>query len=277
MIAMGRQPPFLSVRNLSKVYAPDTEVALHPVNLDLREGESVGVVGESGGGKTTLCRLLLGLTRPSSGSVSLRGERWVPGRIPRRKRWQVQGIFQDARLSLNPFMTVRGILWEGLRIWSNRAGACRVSELLEAVGLSEAHAEAKPAQLSGGEAQRVALARALIPRPILLVADEPFSGLDEPAQEVLCHLLLDLRARFGLTLLLVTHDLALVGNLVERVCVFRGGRLLEIGPTTTILERPAHPYTRSLVAALRFAPTKDIRDREDAQLREVGPNHWAAV
>ncbi|GAB4229717.1 MAG: hypothetical protein Kow00109_01140 [Acidobacteriota bacterium] len=273
----GTGGPLLTIRSLCKVYGPASRPALHPLDLDVAGGESVGIVGESGGGKTTLCRILLGLTPPTAGTVFLRGKLWVPARIPRKERWRVQGIFQDARLSLNPFMTVRKALLEAVELWPDRAGLHSVEDLLDAVGLRRGLADALPGRLSGGEAQRVALARALIPGPELLIADEPFSGLDDSSRRLLGELLLDLRKRFGLTLILVTHDLALARRLVERLCVFRAGRLVEAGPTPVVLQRPAHPYTQSLVAALRFERVPDTRRADESTLREVGPGHWAAV
>ena len=226
--------------------------AVDRVDLAIREGETVGLVGESGCGKSTLARTIVGLQEPSEGQIRFGGERidrprpnWVPRRI--------QIVFQDPYSSLNPRMSVAQTISEMLSVHHVVAKShvsARVDELLELVGLSPSIRDAYPRQLSGGQRQRVGIARALSLEPDVLVADEPVSALDVSVQATILGLLEDLRARLGLTLLLIAHDLAVVRQVCERVAVMYLGRIVEEGPVETIFVDPRHPYTQALLRAV---------------------------
>jgi peptide/nickel transport system ATP-binding protein len=230
--------------------------ALAGVSLEVAAGESVGLVGESGAGKTTLARCLLGLERPSAGAIVIDGidaGDWAtlgPGERERLRR-TVQMVFQDPASTLNPARTVRATLSEALAMGGPRSRDRRreVARLLERVGLPASYAARKPAALSGGERQRVAVARALAVGPRVLVCDEPVSALDVSVQAQILNLLADVRRELGVALLLIAHDLAVVRQVTERVYVLRRGEVVESGPTDEVLDRPRHPYTRSLIEA----------------------------
>jgi peptide/nickel transport system ATP-binding protein len=253
--------PLVQVRNLTRVYRrPRTSltagrnsvVALRDVSLDIHAGERFGIVGESGSGKSTLIRLLAGLDQPTSGSILFDG-REIAGERERRLgflRRQLQFVFQDPMGSLDPRMRVRHIVAEPLIAQGHRNPAGRVTELLEAVGLSAAAADRFPHQFSGGQRQRISIARALAPAPSVLVADEPVSALDVSVRAQILNLLLDLADRFSLTLIFVSHDLAVVRRICENVGVLHHGELVEHGPTGRLYDQPRHPYTRGLVAAV---------------------------
>ncbi|MDQ6772987.1 MAG: ATP-binding cassette domain-containing protein [Candidatus Dormibacteraeota bacterium] len=216
--------------------------AVAGVSFAVRAGESLGVVGESGSGKSTLMRLLLGLERPDAGRVEYCG-----GSLQR----EVQVVFQDPAGALDPRMRVGEIVLEPLRVMrlpGDRAG--RLAELLEAVGLPETAARLYPHQFSGGQRQRIAIARALAPRPQVLLADEPVSALDVSVRAQILNLLQDLREAYGLTLVLVSHDLAVVRHLCDRVLVMRRGEIVEAGETRQIFRAPQHEYTRLLLASI---------------------------
>jgi peptide/nickel transport system ATP-binding protein len=230
--------------------------ALDGVDYELHAGEMAALVGRSGSGKTTLVRLLAGLDTPDEGVVlyggaplsSLSAVEW------RAFRRAVQIVFQDPASSLDPRVRVGASVGEPLvvhRLATGRALSAAVARLLEAVGLpaSAGFASRLPHELSGGERQRVAIARALALQPRILLLDEPVASLDVSVRGQVMNLLLDLRARLGLTMLLVAHDLALVGGCCERVTVLLRGRIVEAGPTDLVLRRPLHPYTRRLLEA----------------------------
>ena len=227
--------------------------ALDGVTLAVAPGERLGIVGESGSGKSTLARLLLGLDRPTSGSVRFEG-REIGGlaeRDLRDVRRAVQIVFQDPMGSLDPRMTVRSIVAEplaGLDVPGDHAA--RVVEVLDAVGLSAAAAERYPHQFSGGQRQRIAIARALAPHPRVLVADEAVSALDVSVRAQILNLLLDLVEELALTLVFVSHDLSVVRFLCERVAVLHQGRLVEEGPTESVWNEPQEAYTAALLAAV---------------------------
>ncbi len=227
--------------------------ALDGVSLAVPAGERLGIVGESGSGKSTLARLLLGLDHPTSGSVRFEGREigGLPERSLRDVRRSVQIVFQDPMGSLDPRMTVRAIVAEplvGLGIAGDHAA--RVTELLDQVGLAASAADRYPHQFSGGQRQRIAIARALAPHPRVLVADEPVSALDVSVRAQVLNLLLDLVENLDLTLVFVSHDLAVVRFLCERVAVLSRGRLVEEGPTDEVWEHPRQPYTAALLAAV---------------------------
>ncbi|MGW4463611.1 ABC transporter ATP-binding protein [Micromonospora sp. NPDC004704] len=247
----------LAGRSLTRQYAERPRPALDQVDVTIDSGVSLGIVGESGAGKSTLLRLLLGVDRPTSGSVLFGGQPLA--KVPRREfRSQVQVVFQDPRSSLNPRMSVGAIVAEplrSLRIGKDRAErADRVAEVLTAVGLHPDDGRRYPHEFSGGQRQRIAIARALAPSPRLLLADEPVSALDVSVRLQIVDLLRELVDTLGLTLVLVSHDLAIVSQLCQQVLVMRHGRVVESGPTATVLERPTQDYTRALLAAIPQLP-----------------------
>lgn len=253
--------PLIQVRELTRVYRrPRTSlasgrnsvVALRDVSLDIHAGERFGIVGESGSGKSTLIRLLAGLDHPTSGSILFDGHE-IAGKPERQLgflRRQLQFVFQDPMGSLDPRMRVRHIVAEPLIAQGHRNPAERVDELLEAVGLSTSAADRFPHQFSGGQRQRISIARALAPEPSVLVADEPVSALDVSVRAQILNLLLDLADQFSLTLIFVSHDLAVVRRICENVGVLHHGELVEHGPTGQLYDEPQHAYTRRLVAAV---------------------------
>jgi peptide/nickel transport system ATP-binding protein len=236
------------------------QTALAPTDLVIRDGASVGLVGESGSGKTTLARIAAGLTAPSGGKVCWRGRRVdaLTGRERARWRREVQYVFQNPAGALNPRHRIGRVLdgtLAGLtavtRDGLDRAGRQRrIAEVADQVGLPRALLARFPHQLSGGQAQRVAIARALLGEPRLVILDEPVSALDVSLQAQILNLLTELRAGLGLTYLFISHDLAVVERLCDEVEVMRDGSIIEHGPTETILHRPRHAYTRTLIDAV---------------------------
>lgn len=237
--------------------------ALEDASFEVADGEILGVVGESGCGKSTLGRCLLRLEEPTAGTVHIGGVdvRGLRGKALLALRRTAQMIFQDPYGSLNPRLRIGTIVGEGLAIHGIGTRAerpARVAELLGQVGLAAEDARKFPHEMSGGQRQRVAIARALAVGPRFVVADEPVSALDPSVQAQVVNLLLDLRERHGLTYLLVSHDLGLVGRIADRVLVMYLGRIVERGPAAEVLARPLHPYTRALVDA---APVGDPAQR----------------
>jgi ABC-type glutathione transport system ATPase component len=252
----------LETADVTRVFGSGTRTtrALDGVSLRVEPGRSLGIVGESGSGKSTLLRLLLGLDSPTSGEVRFRGDlvdrRGRDGRaLLRRLRADVQMVFQDPRSSLDPRMRVGAVVAEPLRSLrvpgDHRA---RVAEVLSAVGLDPDVVTRYPAQFSGGQRQRIAIARALAPSPSVLVADEPVSALDVSVRGQVVDLLRTLSVEHGLTLVLVSHDIAIVGQLCEQTAVLHHGRVVEQGATTDVLTAPAEAYTRRLLAAVPRLP-----------------------
>ena len=214
--------------------------AVRGVSFTLVKGEILGIVGESGSGKSTIAKTLVGLEKPSSGSIAF-------GKKDSTTRLQM--VFQDAVGSLNPRMTVRQTLTEAL---SRVPHGERLSlqELLGQVGLSEAVLGQYPREMSGGQCQRVSIARALATRPDILVADEPVSALDVSVQARVLNLLRDLRRQMGLTILLIAHDLAVVKNVCDRICVMACGRFVDVGETEEVFAHPTNDYTKRLLEAV---------------------------
>ncbi|MFE1601515.1 ATP-binding cassette domain-containing protein [Methylobacterium sp. ID0610] len=229
--------------------------ALKGISLHVAAGETLGLVGESGCGKSTLARCLVGLTRPSAGTVTVAG-RPLPALVragPRELGRTIQYVFQDPVSSLNPRKTIRQALAAPLRLLAGLDGparAARLPALMESVGLEPAHLDRYPHEFSGGQAQRIAIARALAAGARVIVLDEPVSALDLSVQAQVLRLLADLKARHGLSYLFISHDLAVVEALCDRVAVMAGGAIVEEGPPETVFGAPRHPYTRRLVASV---------------------------
>jgi peptide/nickel transport system ATP-binding protein len=219
------------------------------VDLAIERGEVLAIVGESGCGKTTLARMLLGLLPPTSGDILFAGKPiHDTGRAEIARR--VQPVFQDPYSSLNPrkpLASIIGLPLEVHRIGTREERRRRVAELMELVGLPRRFLFAYPSQLSGGQRQRVAIARALAMKPEIVICDEPTSALDVSVQAQILNLLQELRRELNLTLVLVSHNLAVVEHMADRVAVMYLGRVIELGPTAQIFERPRHPYTQTLL------------------------------
>lgn len=246
--------------------------AVANISFDVAQGETLGLVGESGCGKSTTGKAVMQLPKPTRGSVRLDGTELtgLSAAELRRYRPQMQMIFQDPISSLNPRRTVTQIVGEPLAIWKRGDAAertAKVAEVLTAVGVDPVTAsERKPHEFSGGQCQRISIARAVITDPQLIICDEPVSALDVSVQAQILNLLEDMKARYGLTLVFVAHDLAVVKNVSDRVAVMYLGKMCEIGPPDTLYDHPAHPYTEALIAAIPLPdPTIDA-----SQVRHLG-------
>ncbi|HEY9530205.1 MAG TPA: dipeptide ABC transporter ATP-binding protein [Burkholderiales bacterium] len=308
----------LEVRNLVKHFqvGKGTVKAVDGVSLSIRRGETLGLVGESGCGKTTTGRCVLLLERPTGGEIVFEGTELtaLPDGALRGMRRRMQVIFQDPYSSLNPRMTIGQILAEPLKVHGivtdRAAREARVKELLEQVGLLPQHAKRYPHQLSGGQRQRVGVARALAMEPSLIVCDEPVSALDVSIQAQIVNLLEDLQQRLGLTYLFIAHDLSVVRHISDRIVVMYLGKVAEVADRVALYEDPVHPYTRALLSAVPIpdprleahrertvlggevpsplappsgcvfhtrCPMAQARcSAETPALREVRPGHWGA-
>lgn len=229
--------------------------AVSDLSFDVIKGETLGLVGESGCGKSSAGRAIMQLPAPTGGEVLLDGIdlTGLKGEALRRQRTRLQMIFQDPIASLNPRRRVSEIVAEGLSIWgmSSEKRRERVAEVMTAVGLDpEVAGDRRPHQFSGGQCQRICIARSLALSPAVLICDEPVSALDVSVQAQILNLLEDMKQRYGLTMVFIAHDLAVVKNISDRVAVMYLGKLCEIGPADQLYRAPAHPYTRALLDAI---------------------------
>jgi oligopeptide transport system ATP-binding protein len=226
--------------------------AVDAVSLAVKAGECFGIVGESGSGKTTVLRAILGLQSIDSGRIVLAGEN-QPARLRnfRRQSGVIQPIFQDPASSLSPRRRIGQLMDEVGEVLGERRDSlrARLDEVLGRLGLPRTVVDQYPHQLSGGQARRAAIARALLFRPQILAADEPTAGLDVSVQGDLLNLLQEIRAATGITLLVISHNLAVVRLIADDVAVMQKGRIVEQGPARLVLEHPASPYARNLLAA----------------------------
>lgn len=267
----------LDVKNVRKFFAlrgrsifPSlTHVqAVNDVNFSVRRGEVFSIVGESGSGKTTLGRMLIRLLNPTEGEITFDGVNLMSldERQLRRARRRMQIIFQDPYSSLNPYMTIGDAIGEVLEVHGITTGAdernARVGHLLETVGLRAAAAIRYPHEFSGGQRQRIGIARAIAANPDFIVADEPVSALDVSVQAQILNLISDLRASMGLTMVFISHDLAVVRHIADRVAVMYLGRVMEIADIEEFFERPLHPYSEALLSAVPVPQVRNAKRRK---------------
>ena len=242
-----------SYRKRGGLFAPTQHTqALKGISFSLQAGQSLGIVGESGSGKTTLARLIMALDAPSQGSIWFKGQNLyvLPARALRALRPAFQMVFQDPYSSLDPRQRIGRIVTEPLHQSGLAPSALqqRAAHVLQAVGLPASALDLYPHEFSGGQRQRIAIARALISQPQLVVADEPVSALDANVQTQVLELLQTLQQQ-GISLILISHDLAVVEHLCDQLCVLYRGEVVEYGPTAQVLQQPQHSYTRQLLAA----------------------------
>jgi oligopeptide transport system ATP-binding protein len=323
---MNESQPLVSVQNLVKHFPVTRGIiiqrqvgavrAVDGISFDIQQGDTLGLVGESGCGKTTAGRTILGLYTPTSGKVRIETHevQAIKGDQPLALRRKAQIIFQDPFASLNPRWTVNSIISEPLRVHnllpSEKERTERVKELLELVGLNARHVNRFPHEFSGGQRQRIGIARALASEPMFIVCDEPISALDVSIQAQVVNLLEDLQEQFKLTYLFIAHDLSMVRHICDRVAVMYLGVLVELAEKDDLYEHPLHPYTQALLSAVpipdprkdrarhrtilsgdvpsplnpppgcRFHPRCPIAMPHCSQLtpewREVEPDHWVA-
>lgn len=258
--------PILKARALRREFVtrrplfgePTVVKAVDGVDLDIAAGETFAIVGESGCGKSTLARLLVRLIDPTSGEVQYEGRNIadLPAEEMRGLRKDLQFIFQDPFSSLNPRMTVGALIEEPLRahgIGNTQSRRARVDELLDRVGLTPAHADRFPHEFSGGQRQRIGIARALATGPKVIIGDEPVSALDVSIQAQVVNILEDLKDAFGLTLIVIAHDLAVIRHMSDRVAVMYLGEIVEVAEAEALFSTPRHPYTEALLAAIPIA------------------------
>lgn len=258
--------------------------AVDGVSFDVRAGETLGIVGESGSGKSTTAKAIVQLPPPTSGDIRYDGSLLssLDKDGLRALRTDIQMIFQDPVSALNPRRSVRDIIREGVDIWgtSNRWTDDKLIELVESVGIDPDSLDRKPFEFSGGQCQRIGIARALAVEPKVLICDEPTSALDVSVQAQILNLLHDLKADFDLTMLFISHDLAVVRNVSDRVLVMKQGRVVEMGSAEAVFADPSHHYTRTLLSAVpgsglpAFDSSGDEDDLNSQTLESVGDDHW---
>lgn len=292
----------LEVKNLCKYFSSGKKgvmKAVDDVSFYVKKGETFGLVGESGCGKTTTGRTIIRLYQPTSGEIWFNGNR-IDGKLSpeatKNVTSKMQMIFQDPVASLNPRMTVEEIICEGAKINkifdSKKEMRNTMYEMLDLVGLTREHATRYPHEFSGGQRQRICIARALITKPDLIIADEPISALDVSIQAQVLNLLNDLRRELGLTILFIAHDLSVVKYFSERVAVMNRGKIVEMAPSVQVYKNPYHPYTRSLLSAIPVPNPRveKLRKRIDYDpkahgygegnrpfMAEVEPGHFALL
>ncbi|MEB3419305.1 ABC transporter ATP-binding protein [Salipiger marinus] len=242
--------------------------AVKDVSFQVRRGEVLAIVGESGSGKTTLGRMLIRLLEPTAGSIDFDGTSLLALNKTqlRLARSRVQFIFQDPYSSLNPYISVGEAIGEVLEVHkithTPHERDARVAELLEMVGLRGSAATRYPHEFSGGQRQRVGIARAIAANPDFIVADEPVSALDVSVQAQILNLMSDLRARMGLTMVFISHDLAVVRHIADRVAVMYLGHLMEIATAEDLFRKPMHPYTEALLSAVPAIDRNKVKERQ---------------
>lgn len=296
MQASKNPKKLLEVKNLKQYFNVGTknEVrAVDDVSFDIYEGETLGLVGESGCGKTTTGRAIIRLYDPTDGEIYFDGKE-VHAMHGRKEqltfRKNMQMIFQDPYASLNPRMKVRDIIAEGIKIHSlansDAEINARVEELLDLVGLNKDHASRYPHEFSGGQRQRIGIARALAVDPKMIIADEPISALDVSIQAQVVNLLMELQKKQKLTYLFIAHDLSMVKYISDRIGVMYFGKLVELAPADDVYNKPLHPYTESLLSAIplpdpeyernrkRFTYTPRPSNGEEEKLHEIAPGHF---
>ncbi len=282
MVAANDDDVVVDVRDLTKHYPISRGIlfkkqvgevrAVDGVDLQLRRGETVALVGESGCGKSTLGKLLLGLEQPTAGSIRILGDELtdLSAKQLRNKRRDIQIVLQDPYTSLNPRMNVGSIIGEPFDIHpealAGRSKSEAVRELLDRVGLDAEMIGRYPHQFSGGQRQRIGVARALALQPQIIIADEPVSALDVSVQAQVMNLLLDLQQQFGLSYVFVSHDLAVVRQIADRVAVMYLGRIAETGAAAQVYSAPAHPYTVALLSAAPIPNPEVQASRERIEL-----------